>query len=444
MGTGSPVAPRPGLRTYGVLLVAQTVSLIGSQVGGFAVSIAVFRQTRHATPLALVAFFSVVPIILLSGFSGALADRFDRRLIMLIANVAFIVFTGLLLFSFASGAFQLWHLYVLVFANSLFAAMERPAFQASVAMLVPERHRDRANAIGQMTGPAAGIIAPAAAGLLYAVIGVAGSLALNIATFFAAIAALLAVRIPMPAKTSAGEAMSGAIWRQVFDGFRYLIARPTLLALCAYFSLVNLLVATVFVLQTPYILARTGSIATFGFVVGAVNAGGLAGALAMSAWGGARPRVRTILVAAAAAGLFLAIAGAAQTAPSIALSLFLCMFAIPFINAALTSMLQEKVPPDLQGRVFATLGQIVALLTPLSYLASGPLADRLFEPARRLPLWSNVAWLVGAGRGAGMGLMFAISGLLTLLVSLAVYAIPAIRRMEETLPDYQATANVPP
>ncbi|HEY3889541.1 MAG TPA: MFS transporter, partial [Caulobacteraceae bacterium] len=149
------------LAIYYALLVTQTVSLIGSQISEYAVSIAVFRATGHATPLALVAFFSVVPAIVFGGFAGALADRFDRRGMMLIGNIGFTVCSGLLLASFASGAFQLWHLYVLTLCASVFAVLERPAFQASVAMLVPDSHRDRANAVGQMTGPAAGVIAPA-------------------------------------------------------------------------------------------------------------------------------------------------------------------------------------------------------------------------------------------------------------------------------------------
>src|ERR1700677_905657 len=92
-----------GVRTFYVLLVAQAISLLGSQISGLAVSIAVFRQTGHATPLALVAFFSAAPRIVLGGFAGALADRFDRRRIMLAANVGYVFTSGLLLASFASG-----------------------------------------------------------------------------------------------------------------------------------------------------------------------------------------------------------------------------------------------------------------------------------------------------------------------------------------------------
>ncbi len=427
-----------GLRTYYVLLLAQAISLLGSQISGLAVSIAVFRQTGHATPLALVAFFLAAPRVVLGGFAGALADRFDRRRIMLLANVGYVVASGLLLGSFASGAFRLWHLYVLVLGSSLCAAIEAPAFQASVAMLVPDSHRDRANAIGMMTGPAAGVLAPTMAGLLYAIIGVVGSISLDIATFVVAIIALVVVRIPMPPQTAEGLAMRASIWRQAFDGFRYLGARPALLGLCGCFSIVNFLVLGVLVLGVPYILDRTGNVAVLGIIMGALNFGAVVGAVAMAAWGGTRPRIHTVMLGAAMVGASLALAGVSRGALAIAASLFMLMFAIPFIEAAAMSILQAKTAPDLQGRVFASVGQLTALLRPAAYLVAGPLADRVFEPARRLPLWRLVAWLVGAGQGAGIGLMFVIGGTLTLFFSLAVYGIPAIRRMETTLPDHGA------
>src|SRR5580698_5223819 len=111
-----PAAARAHLAIYYVLIVTEAVSLIGSQISDYAVSIAVFRATGHATPLALVTFFSTLPGVLLGGYAGALADRFDRRGLMLIANLGFIVCGGLLLLSFASAAFQLWHLYALTLA----------------------------------------------------------------------------------------------------------------------------------------------------------------------------------------------------------------------------------------------------------------------------------------------------------------------------------------
>jgi MFS family permease len=438
-----PPAPVQGptarLATYYALVATETVSLIGSQISQYAVSIAVFRATGHATPLALVVFFSTAPAVLLGGLGGALADRFDRRGMMLIANLGFAVVSGLLLLSFASGAFQLWHLYALTVGAALFAALERPAAQASVAMLVPDSHRDRANAIGQMTGPAAGVIAPALAGLLYALVGVAGSITIDIATFLVALVVLAVVRIPRPAETADGLAMRASVWRQAFDGFRYLAARPALLGFCAYASLVNFVANTAMVLLTPYALARTGSAQLFGVVLAAMNVGGIAGALVVGAGGRLGSRMQTVLLGTIVAGLCIGFAGVAQGVPALGVSLFAMMFALAFANAPFFSILQAQIAPDLQGRVFAAYLQAALLLTPLASLLAGPLADRIFEPARRQPVWRSVGWLVGFGPGAGMGMIFVSASVLVLALSMAVYAIPAVRRLEADLPDHAAT-----
>jgi MFS transporter, DHA3 family, macrolide efflux protein len=430
-----------GLRAYYLLVIAQAVSLLGSQLAALTVSIDIFKQTGQATPVALVAFFSVAPAMVLSGLAGAMADRFSRRGIMLAANLGFIATNSLLLLSYASGAFELWHLYTAAFANGLFVALERPAFQASIAMLVPDSHRDRANAIAQMTSPAAGVIAPALAGLLYALIGVVGALTLNISSFVLAIVALSLVRIPMPAETDAGRAMRASIWRQYFDGFRFLLQRPALISLVGYISVANLLINPVIVLQVPYILTRLNSEATLGLVMGIVNAGATLGAVAMGVWGGTRPRIHTVLAGIAFEGFFLALGGLSRDPATITASLFMFMFAIPFVNAAAISILQAKVPPDLQGRVFASLAQIAALFTPVAFLMAGPLADRVFEPAVHTPAWQTFSWLVGAGAGAGIGLMFVIGGALTILLTIAAYALPIIRRVEAVLPDHRTTAQ---
>jgi hypothetical protein len=276
------------------------------------------------------------------------------------------------------------------------------------------------------------------AGLLYAVIGVPGAILIDIATFGLAILTLIAVRIPMPAKTAEGEAMAGAVWRQAFDGVRYLASRPALLGLCLVVSIVAFLMGGLGVLILPYPLARTHSTLAFGIVLACADVGTIAGAAAMAAWGGTRPRIHTVMLALFVAGLLLAVAGAARTTPELAAAFFAFMFALPFVNTASTSIFQAKVAPDVQGRVFAAMGQIAVLTMPLAFLIAGPLTDWVAEPAVRSAGWRSVAWLVGAGQGAGMGLMLVVGGLATAGLSLAAYALPALRRLEATLPDHAA------
>jgi MFS transporter, DHA3 family, macrolide efflux protein len=431
--------PSQGLRTYYLLVTTQTVSQVGSRISFFAVGIAVFTQTSHATPIAIISFCQTLPWIVGAGFAGALADRYDRRRLLILANTGFVATSALLLASFASGAFRLWHLYALMLITSSISTVSAPAFRASVAMLVPDGHRDRANAISQVMTPAAGAIAPALAGLLYAVVGVPGAILIDIATFGVAILALLAVQIPMPAQTADGAAMARAVWRQAFDGLGYLWRRPPLLGLCLVVSIVSFLMGALGVLILPYPLARTHSTLSFGIVLACADVGMATGAAAMAAWGGTRPRIHTVMLALLVAGLLLAVAGVARTTSELAASFFAFMFMLPFVNAASASIFQAKVAPDVQGRVFAAMGQIAVLMTPLAFLIAGPLTDRVAEPAVRSAGWRTVAWLVGANAGAGMGLLLVVGGLATAALSLVAYALPAIRRLEAALPDHAAT-----
>lgn len=434
------------LRTFYTLILTQVFSLIGSQISGFAISIWVYQQTGDATPLALVSFFFIVPQVLAAGLSGVLADRWDRRYVMMLADTGQAVGTVLLLISFASGQFQLWHLYAVTFLQSLFNIFQGPSFQASVTMLVPDEQRDRANAMQQVTNPLAGIIAPAIAGMLYPVIGVRGAIAIDLITFLVAVSVVFYIRIPRPPQTTEGQALVGSVWRSMFDGFRYLWQRQTLFWLMVFNSLINFLVGGIIVLQTPYILSRTGSETTLGILLGIVNFGALAGGIFMGVWGGTRPRIHAIMWAVILFSLFLGLAGMAQTPVTLGITFFLFMFGLPVANASAMSMLQAKVAPDVQGRVFAALTQMSMVLLPIAYLLVGPLADNVFEPAVGQAGWEWVAPLVGDGPGAGIGLMLLICGFGNAFLSFLVYLIPAIRRIEADLPDYdtQPPTDTPP
>jgi DHA3 family macrolide efflux protein-like MFS transporter len=298
-------------------------------------------------------------------------------------------------------------------------------------MLVPDHQRDRANAIQQLGYPSSVVLASAFAGILYAAAGVAGAILIDLSTFIVAIAVLAVVRIPMPEASAAVQAVRRGIWRQSLDGFGYLAGRPVLLMLCMFIAVIGASAGNVFwALMTPYVLDRVHSTTTFGFVVGAGFTGAIAGALAMAAWGGTRPRIHTVMVSTLLAGVGIALTGLARAPIPLAAALFLLTFVIPFVNAALSSIFQSEVARDWQGRVFASLGQLGALLGPIASLVAGPLADRVFEPAVHQPGWRSIAWAVGSAPGAGMGLMYLIDGLWIVGLTVAVYASPAVRRVE--------------
>ena len=428
------------LAVFYTLLVTQTFSFIGSRMTGLALSIWIFNETGAATPLLLVSFFSFVPRLLSASLAGLLADRWNRRYVMMIADAGQAVGTVLLLVSFATGSFQIWHLYVVTFIQSVFDIFQGPAFQATVTMLISDKHRNRANAIQLITSPLSGLIAPVITGTVYALIGVTGIITVDLLTFLFSIIALAFLPIPQP-PPAPPSSEKRSVWRESMAGFEFVWQRKPLLMIFVFTGCTNFFHAGVLALYTPYILSRTGSEDILGILLGVFSLGSLVGTLVMATWRGPKRRVDTMMPVIGTAGFLMAIFGT-QTAPLImAVFLFFMAMASPINNVSIISVLQLKVPPELQGRVFAAISQISMILIPLSYLVIGPLADNVFEPLAQSPTWSLFAPLYGTGDGAGMGLLISLCGVAIFIISFAIYSMPMVRQLETLLPDYHPDAG---
>ncbi|MEN9934676.1 MAG: hypothetical protein RLZZ387_1255 [Chloroflexota bacterium] len=424
----------PTPRTFYILTVTQVLSLIGSGMTGVAVGIRVFAETGDSTPVLLAGFFAALPMMLGGSFAGVLVDQWDRRRVLVLCDLGQALGTLLLLASFLSGGFQLWHLYAVAALQGLLAMLQRPAMEATVALLMPPEHLDRANVIRQLAGPAAGVIAPALAGALYALAGVTGVMAVDLATFAVAVAVVARAPIPRPAQ-QAQMPGPASLWGSYREGLAFLRERPTLLVLMIYAAVLNFLLSGPMSLTTPYVLTLTGSERTLGLLLTTMNVGIVAGGLVMGVWGGTRPRIHGIMLGLLFRATWLSLYGLMRTPEMLALALFFVFFPNPLVDASFASLLQLKVPARLQGRVFALLFQLMYLANPLSLLVTGPLVDRVLEPAVGAPAWGAVAPLVGSRAGSGMGLLMLCAGGLMFLLTALVYAHPATRRLEQELPD---------
>jgi len=427
-------------RTFYFILATQTISLIGSRLSALALGFLVYRQTQQVTVLALIQFFDILPSIFISPISGMVADRLDRRKIMIVADIGSAIGTVLLLLSVVSGAFQVWHLYAVTFLQATCAVFQRPAIQASVTMLVPDEQRPRANALFELSLPMAGIFAPVIAGLIFAVVGVAGAIVIDLLTFIIAISALVIVRIPAPPKSEEGQTEGGFL-RQLTAGFAFLWSRRPLFILVSAFTLTNFFFTLAFGLETAYPLARTGSEAVTGTLLGISSAGIVIGGAVLAWWGGTRRRIHTMMPAVLATCVGVVLIGMAQQPIVLGAALFVTMFAFGFINAPFNALVQAKVPPDLQGRVFSAIYQLSFIFIPIAYLLSGFLADQIAEPAAHRPDWAFAGW-VGTGDGAGMGLIYVVCGLVMAAFNLFVYALPMVRQIDVRLPDAQPENSI--
>jgi hypothetical protein len=280
------------------------------------------------------------------------------------------------------------------------------------------------------------------AGALLGPLGVTGLLLIDLVSAAIAIGALLVVQIPQPVNSGASEAGKGSFREDAVYGFRYIFQRPSLLGLQTVFLVGNFFAGLAFAVMAPMILGRSGNDElVFGSIQSVGAIGGVVGGVAMSIWGGPKRRVHGVLLGWVCTSILgQTLLGLGRSLPVWSAGMFFFSFFVPILNGSNQAIWQAKVAPDVQGRVFSARRLIAQLSWPLATLLAGPMADFLFEPAMAVggPLANRFGGLVGTGAGAGMSLMFVVTGLMGMVVGLGGYAVPAIRNAEEILPDHDA------
>jgi len=399
--------------------------MIGSAMSGFALTIWIWESTSQVTALALLSFFIQLPRILLAPVAGILVDRWNRKFLMAIGDAVSALLTLAILLLYISQNLQLWHLYVAGAVNGIFDQIQQLAYSAAIATMMPEKHYSRASSLSFLAKYGAIIIAPTLAGILYSVIGFSGIFTIDLATFTIAIATLVCVKIPQPAIASNPHPTRFHLLQELSFGFRYILERPSLLALLVSVSLFWFAHDIGAALYSPMILARTGNNARIlGTIASAGGVGGVLGASIVSIWGGPKRRIRGFLLGMAGAGLSKIVFGFGQALSIWIPAQFCSSFNFPILGSSNEAIWLAKVAPEVQGRVFATRAVIVQLASAIGLLIAGPLADRVFEPAMQPSgfLAAIFGPIIGTGAGAGMALLYAISALGLLLVAVGGYA----------------------
>jgi len=422
--------------TFTIVWAGQLVSNIGSGLTRFALAVWIFQTTGSITKFTLIAVFSLLPTVLLSPFAGALVDRWDRRRILILADSGGGFSTLALAILFFAGHPDIRLVYLAVLISATFSAVRWPALTAATTQLVPERHFGRANGLMQIVQAGQVLISPLLAGVLIAVVQVQGVVLIDFATFAFALLTLASIRIPRPEASAEGQAGKGTLIREAGYGWSYIRARSGLFALMLFTSGVAFLVEMVAILAGPLILAFS-SPAVLGRVMSIGGIGYLAGAVAMSAWGGPKRRVHAVLGFTALLGVFSGLAGLRSSIPVITVGVSMVLFCLPIILSASGAIWQSKVAPDVQGRVFAFRRMIVTASQPLAALIGGPVADRVFEPLLRVngSLAGSVGTILGVGPGRGIGLLYLTIGLICVGLAIGGYLYPRIRLVEDELPD---------
>jgi len=424
------------LRVFIIIWLGQLISLFGSGLTGFALGIWVYQRTGSVTQFALISLFTTLPGILISPLAGALIDRWDRRWAMILNDIGAgfsILVIALLLFA---GQLKVWHIYLGMGAISAFNAFQWPAFMAATTLLVPKKHLGRANGMVQTADATAQMLSPAVAGILVVTLQIQSLLLIDVASFVFSLVTLLLVRFPRPETTTEQKAQQRSLLHEAAYGWTYITARPGLLGLLVFFATSNFLTGVISVLVTPLVLAFA-PVALLGTVLSIGGSGMLVGSLVMSIWGGGKRRIYNVLSFTFLGGACILLAGLRPSVPIFFFTAFFYFFGLPLINGSSQAIWQNKVPPDVQGRVFAVQRMLAWASLPLACLVAGPLADRVFEPLLVVggPLAGSIGQIIGVGQGHGIALLFVVMGILTTIATAGGYLYVPLRQLEDELSD---------
>jgi MFS family permease len=426
---------------FSIVWAGQIVSVLASSMTQFALTIWAYEETGSATALGAMSTSFILPFLLLSPIAGAMVDRYNRKLMMMVSDLGAVIATVGILILNASGQLQIWHLYVAAAVNGLGNTFQWPAYSAAISTMVPKEQYSRANGMMSLIEFGPSVLAPMLAGALLPLIELTGILVLDVVTFFLAIATLLAVHVPQPVRTVEGQAGQGSLLKEGIYGFRYIFARRSLLGLLLFFLTLNFFGGLAWPLFAPRILAQTDSSSTaLGATQSAWAVGAVVGSLLISLWGGFKRRMKSILVGEALTAIVgLVLFGLARDLWSWMAAAAVGAIFLPFTNGASQAIWQAKVAPDVQGRVFAARRMIAWIMQPVTPLMAGALADYVTEPAMQstTALARTFGGLVGTGPGSGMALQFVLAGLAYLGTALVVALfVPVVRDLEDRLPDH--------
>ena len=284
-----------GMRAFLIIWIGQLVSLIGSQLTGFALGVWVYDLTRSVFLLALTQIAMAAPFVVLSPLAGVLADRWNRRTAMIVSDFG----AGLAVLAAAvlylTHTLQPWMVIPINLWMASFNTLLWPAYTASVTTLVPKEQFGRANGFVQLGEALPQIAGPAIAGALYVSIQLGNMALIDFFTYlFSVILMLMFVRIPSPPRTDDGRQARGSVWKEMRFGWDYIVARKGLLSLLLFFLATNFLGGVMQPLFVPLVLDNWKA-DVLGYLSTIMGVGMLAGTLVMSAWGGGKRKIYTLL-----------------------------------------------------------------------------------------------------------------------------------------------------
>ncbi|MCI5731855.1 MAG: MFS transporter [Eubacterium sp.] len=416
------------MKKFLVLWAGELLSTIGSGLTAFGLGVYVYQQTHMASSTALIALLGLLPMILLGPVAGVLADRYDRRLLMILGDSLSAIGLFYILFCLMSGHAKLWQICTGVTISSVFASLLEPAYRATITDMLPKEQYSKASGLMQMAGSAKFLISPFLAGFIMKFSGITMILWIDIATFFITVFATLFVARGMRKKQAENQESFGA---QFKEGVAILLKKRGVMLLVILSAVVCFFLTFIQVLSTPMVIAFSDE-ATLGVCETICAMGMLVSSLFLGAVAIKKNYVKILSFSFFFLGLFMMLFGLRENVILITVAGFLFFAALPFANTCLDLLVRSNIPNELQGRAWGMIGLISQMGYVIANVMIGYLVDYFFDPAlcEGGIFYNNLGRVIGTGAGRGSAFLILLGGLCLCFFAPVIYRTKSIRQLE--------------
>lgn len=412
-----------------LLWSGELISAIGSGLTSFGLGIYVYQQTGKVSAMAIITLLAFLPSLLLNPIAGVLADRYDRRLLMMIGDSLSAIGLIFILLCMLNGEAQFWQICVGVTISSVFSSLLEPAYKATVTDLLTKEQYTKASGLVQIAGSSKYLISPFLAGILLHVADIKLLLLIDICTFFVTVTATFVVRKGLASK----EIRETSTLREEFkDGFRAIVKNKGILILVILGSALTFCLAVIQTLATPMILAFANE-TILGMCETIAATGMLIASIAIGMVPMKKGYAKILSVALFLNGICMALFGFRESIVLVCIAGFFFFATLSFVNTSIDVLIRMNIENEVQGRAWGLIGLISQIGYVVAYASVGVLADYVFTPMllEGGVLAETVGSVIGTGVGRGTGFLIIIAGILLCVTSIVLYSFKSVRKLEE-------------
>jgi len=404
----------------------------------FALGVWVYQKTGSVLDFSGVIVSAVLPQLLVMPFAGSIADHFDRRYLMVAADITTALLTLTLAWFLWQNSLEIKHLYVFNMLVSLIGAFRMPAYSASVSKLLPAEKLARASGLMGVSSGLLAMFAPMAAGSLMAVVGLPGIVCIDLIAFCLGSLFILKAFFHLGAYDNKQEL---ALFSSESSGISiakdFFRREPIMLGLLFYSIVQQGLTALVSTMIMPLALSKYSE-EDLGIILSFGSLGGLLGSALLTIMCNISRLMIGVLIGDAVLAFCIMLAGISTSFIFYCACAFVALFAAGFADGCGHTLWMRKVPNIYQGRIFSMAGFLILSTTTLVTLFGGIVGEKILEPAfaEGGGLVTTVGPWIGTGKGRGLGFMFIICGSLGFIVALGAFA-TKLRRLDFLVSDPQ-------